>query len=58
VHDPAYTEWVHDKWRTFLTMGFGAQSDVQVHARLEAGDRQDGRPADQLIIMPTLSVKE
>lgn len=54
-HDPGFTEWMHDKWRTFLLVGFGMKSAVQTHVRLEAGDRQDGTPADQLIILPALS---
>ena len=56
VHDPQYTEWMHTQWRTFFQRGFGA-CEVHAHARLEAGDRQDGTPPDQLIIMPPL-VKE
>lgn len=54
VHEPRYTEWVHAQWRRFLAAGFGATCEVRCHARLEAGDRQDGRPADQLLILPTL----
>jgi hypothetical protein len=54
VHDPSYTEWMHAQWRTFLSLGFGAACRIDVHARLEAGDQQDGRPADQLIILPTV----
>jgi hypothetical protein len=53
VHDPLWVEWVHAQWRRFLVHGFG-DSEVLCHARLEAGDRQDGTPADQLIILPAL----
>ena len=53
VHDPVYTEWIHAQWRKFFQEGFGSACVVQCHARLEAGDRQDGKPADQLIIMPS-----
>jgi hypothetical protein len=56
VHDPAYTEWMHEHWRKFLKHGFGEKSEILCHARLEAGDRQDGTPADQLIILPALSL--
>lgn len=56
VHDPHYVEWMHANWQRFFHEGFGATCEVQAHARLEAGDRQDGRPADQLIIVPTLVV--
>ena len=56
VHDPCYAEWMHAQWKTFLQGGFGATCDVHCHARLEAGSRQDGTPAEQLIILPTLQV--
>lgn len=54
VHDPQYTEWMHKQWDRFLRSGFGQGCEIQCHARLEAGSRQDGGPADQLIIMPPL----
>lgn len=54
VHDPLYVEWMHEQWRTFLRNGFGGGCEIRVHARLEAGDRQDGTPPDQLIILPAI----
>jgi hypothetical protein len=54
VHERPYVEWMHDHWRTFFRQGFGQACEIQAHARLEAGDRQDGRPADQLIVLPLL----
>lgn len=54
VHDPQYVEWMHEQWRQFFNKRFGNQCEVRVHARLEAGDRQDGRPPDQLILLPEL----
>lgn len=57
VHDGAYTEWMHANWRRFFREGFGPTCEVLCHARLEAGDRQDGTPADQLIVLPGLSVE-
>lgn len=58
VHDPRYTAWMHDTWRRFFLSGFGPRAEVHAHAHLEAGDRQDGTPPDQLILMPTLVLKE
>ena len=58
VHDPQYVEWMHAQWSRFFQNGFGPSCEVRSHARLAAGDRQDGTPADQLIIMPSLAVKE
>jgi len=58
VHDPRYVDWMHAQWRRFLLNGFGSSCIIHPHARLEAGDRQDGRPADQLIILPTLRIDD
>jgi hypothetical protein len=58
VHDPQYTEWMHDAWHHFFQRGFGPSCLVWKHVRLEAGDRQDGTPADQLILLPALAVEE
>src|ERR1041384_418336 len=58
VHDPRYVEWMHGVWRQFFQNGFGQTCDVWPHARLEAGDREDGRPPDQLIIMPSVKFME
>ena len=54
VHEPGYADWVHRQWRMLFRKGFGPTCEVQAHARLEAGDRQDGTPPDQLILLPTL----
>ena len=57
VHDTTYTTWMHAQWTTFFEHGFGVGCEVQTHARLEAGDRQDGRPSDQLIVLPSISLE-
>lgn len=54
VHDPAFVDWMHAQWRTFFHNGFGPTCEIRVHARLRSGDREDGTPPDQLIILPTL----
>jgi len=56
VHDTKYVEWVHGQWTRFFKNGFGKHCEVRTHARLEAGDREDGKPADQLIILPPLKM--
>lgn len=58
VHDPQYVAWMCAQWERFFKGGFGAGTQVRCTARLEAGDRQDGRPADQLIILPTIRLDE
>jgi hypothetical protein len=57
VHEPLYVAWMHKQWAKFFRRGFGPACEIRPHARLEAGDRQDGRPADQLIILPTLAIE-
>jgi hypothetical protein len=52
VHESAYTDWMHLQWDKFFRNGFGQECIVNSHAHLEAGSRQDGTPADQLIMMP------
>lgn len=52
AHDPAYVAWMTQQLRRFLRNGFGAQAQVTFAVTLEAGDRQDGTPPDQLILGP------
>ena len=52
AHDPAYVAWMQAQWRRFFVAGLGVGTQVAATTRLEAGDRQDGRPADQLVLMP------
>lgn len=56
VHDAAYVDWMTAQWRRFFVEGFGVGTSVTCVTKFEAGDRQDGRPADQLIIVPPLAV--
>jgi hypothetical protein len=58
VHESAYVDWMQRQWAPFFVNGFGLGTVTTCTAKLEAGDRQDGTPADQLIILPTLSIHE
>lgn len=49
AHDPTYVAWMTAQLRQFLANGFGAASAVRVDVTVEAGDTQDGTPADQMI---------
>ena len=57
VHDIAYVTWMTEQWKKFFVSGFGVGTTVKCTTKLEAGDRQDGRPAEQLIILPPFAVK-
>lgn len=56
AHDPAYVSWLTDQLTHFFTVGFGVSTRVTVTAKLMAGSLQDGRPAEQLLILPSLKV--
>lgn len=50
--DPAAFTYFSRALTEFFRNGFGPSTQVQVKARLMAGARLDGRPADQLLIVP------
>jgi hypothetical protein len=54
VYDPGYRRGIEHQLRAFFVKGFGALADVQIEARVEAGDSQDGRPPQQLLILPPI----
>jgi cobalamin biosynthesis Mg chelatase CobN len=53
VHDPSYADYMAQAFARFFTAGFGPGTQVTTASKLEAGSRQDGAPADQLLILPT-----
>lgn len=55
AHDPEYKTYVKRKFiGDFMFKGFGYQSKlVGFDARILAGNQQGGKPADQLIAMPS-----
>jgi len=57
VHEDAYVTWMTAQWSRFFKAGFGIGTVVECVTKLEAGSRQDGRPADQLIIVPPIAVE-
>lgn len=58
VHEPTYVAWVTAQWARWALNGWGAGTALRcIDAKLEAGTRQDGSPADQLIIAPQLALE-
>jgi hypothetical protein len=51
-HDPYFVEYVRNQATAFMVNGFGPNARVQVAAKLMAGSRQDGTPAEQMLIVP------
>jgi hypothetical protein len=58
VHEPAFVTYMYENWCKFFYNGFGVLSTVACSSKLEAGSRQDGTPADQLIIVPPIHFNE
>lgn len=56
VDDAAFTTWMHRQWEYFFKHGFGPSCVVKASARLMAGQRSDGKPADQMIIVPSIPI--
>lgn len=55
AHEAPFAEWMHAKWLRFFRNGFGVGCRVTSEAHVMAGDVQDGRPPDQMLIVPTIS---
>ena len=58
VHDPQFRERMIEAWAKFFRSGFGAGTHTHCQTKHEAGDQQDGKPPDQLLILPPLRVDE
>lgn len=57
AHDPQYVEKVKLEFQqNFVNKGWGNFATGTVKVKILAGDKQDGRPADQLIVLPRLRV--
>lgn len=55
-HDPDFQKYMREKWELFFQTGFGPGTTIRMTAKLMAGRRQDGSPAEQLIILPMISI--
>ncbi|MCC6989929.1 MAG: hypothetical protein IT181_13070 [Acidobacteria bacterium] len=55
AHDPQYRDVMKRRIVTFFGSGFGSGTQVRIDVRIEAGDLQDGQPAAQMIVLPTLT---
>jgi hypothetical protein len=54
VHDPLFRARYSDLMVQHYQRGFGPNATVSIETSLEAGDGQDGKPACQLVIMPSV----
>jgi hypothetical protein len=60
AHDPSCREQAIKQFTEhFLFRGFGTTAHLWgTEVSILAGDQQDGKPRDQLIVLPTISMKE
>jgi hypothetical protein len=56
VNDPTYVEFTRKSWQELFEKLFGIGTVSKLTARIMAGSKQDGSPAEQMIILPTISV--
>lgn len=54
ANDPGKCKYMIDSWRTFFGRTFGDKTRIKHELRIEAGYKQDGKPPDQLLIIPPL----
>ena len=57
VHDPAFVNYMVENWQKWAIGGWGPGTTLECVTKLEAGSRQDGTPADQLIIAPPVALE-
>ena len=59
AHDPDYARHERMAWEGFFLSLFGNRTHTELRGpKIEAGSRQDGRPPDQLIIIPPIPLFE
>ncbi len=49
AHDPDYVASVKKHFEDFVAKGFGVLATGEVQVKVLAGDKQDGKPAEQMI---------
>lgn len=54
VHDPAYVASVRRQFAAFVVKGWGPLSFGSTKTKLMAGSREDGRPSEQMVEMPSI----
>ena len=56
AHDPGFQTYMQDNWDKFFKVGFGLQTTSECQVKVEAGDLQDGKPREQLIVLPKIQI--
>ncbi len=58
AHDPGFVESVRLQFLGFVEKGWGMLATGETEVRILAGDVEDGRPRDQLLVMPSIPIPE
>lgn len=56
AHDPELVAEYAAAFEKFFRNGFGTRATVTTTVKFEAGSKQDGKPSDQLLILPRLEM--
>jgi hypothetical protein len=56
AHDPGYVSYMTTNIHTFFVAGFGLGTVCKTEVKVEAGSMQDGKPAEQLMMLPPLTL--
>lgn len=58
VHDPTYVAYYVTNLTQFFTIGFGLGTKVHVDTKLMAGSGENGKPPDQMMVLPSLVFRD
>lgn len=58
VRDPGKRLFIGKQWARFFAEHFGVGTHTHQDTKFEAGDKQDGSPREQLIIMPAENFRQ
>lgn len=56
AHDPEYVASVRRGFRKFVDEGWGRLAQMKLEVRVLAGDLQDGKPREQVVVIPRIEV--
>ena len=57
AHDPTYAKYVRGEWDKLVEKGWGRTAISVTHIKVLAGDLQNGKPREQLVVMPYIKLE-
>ncbi len=58
AHDPEYVESVRAQFQKFAQAGWGQMATGSTEVRVLAGNKEGGKPRDQMLVIPTIEFPE